>query len=87
MKRYVIRRLMMAVPLLLAISFICFLFINLIPSNPAEVDQTERGYEPRAKPRRALFYKVFRGFHHVIIHINMVLFFIIYNFVNDTFKG
>lgn len=37
MKRYVIRRLMMAVPLLLAISFICFLFINLIPSNPAEV--------------------------------------------------
>ena len=50
-------------------------------------DQTERGYEPRAKPRRALFYKVFRGFHHVIIHINMVLFFIIYNFVNDTFKG
>ena len=51
------------------------------------LDQTERGYEPRAKPRRALFYKVFRGFHHVIIHINMVLFFIIYNFVNDTFKG
>lgn len=50
-------------------------------------DQTERGYEPRVKPRRALFYKVFRGFHHVIIHINMVLFFIIYNFVNDTFKG
>ena len=37
MKRYVIRRLMMAVRLLLAISFICFLFINLIPSNPAEV--------------------------------------------------
>lgn len=37
MRRYVIRRLMMAVPLLLAISFICFLFINLIPSNPAEV--------------------------------------------------
>ena len=27
----------MAVPLLLAISFVCFLFINLIPSNPAEV--------------------------------------------------
>lgn len=52
-----------------------------------KADQTERGYEPRAKPRRALFYKVFRGFHHVIIHINMVLFFIIYNFVNDTFKG
>lgn len=27
----------MAVPLLLAISFVCFMFINLIPSNPAEV--------------------------------------------------
>ena len=37
MKRYVVRRLLMAVPLLLAISFACFLFINLIPSNPAEV--------------------------------------------------
>ena len=37
MKRYVVRRLLMAIPLLLAISFICFCFINLIPSNPAEV--------------------------------------------------
>lgn len=37
MKRYVIRRLLMAIPLLLAISFVCFCFINLIPSNPAEV--------------------------------------------------
>ena len=37
MKRYVVRRLLMAVPLLLAISFVCFMFINLIPSNPAEV--------------------------------------------------
>ena len=37
MKRYVIRRLLLAVPLLAAISFVCFLFINLIPSNPAEV--------------------------------------------------
>ena len=37
MKRYVIRRLLMAIPLLLAISFVCFVFINLIPSNPAEV--------------------------------------------------
>lgn len=37
MKRYVIRRLLLAVPLLFAISFICFMFINLIPSNPAEV--------------------------------------------------
>lgn len=37
MKRYVIRRMLLAVPLLFAISFICFLFINLIPSNPAEV--------------------------------------------------
>ena len=37
MKRYVIRRLLMAIPLLLAISFVCFCFINLIPANPAEV--------------------------------------------------
>lgn len=36
-KRYVIRRGLMAIPLLLIISFVCFLFINLIPSNPAEV--------------------------------------------------
>ena len=35
MKRYVIRRLLMAIPLLLAISFVCFVFINMIPSNPA----------------------------------------------------
>ena len=34
MKRYVVRRLLMAVPLLLAISFVCFLFINLVPSTP-----------------------------------------------------
>ena len=37
MKRYMIRRLLMAIPLLLAISFVCFVFINIIPSNPAEV--------------------------------------------------
>lgn len=37
MKRYVIRRGLMAIPLLFIISFLCFLFINLIPSNPAEV--------------------------------------------------
>lgn len=37
MKRYVVRRLLMAIPLLLAISLVCFCFINLIPSNPAEV--------------------------------------------------
>ena len=28
MKRYVVRRLLMAIPLLLAISFVCFCFIN-----------------------------------------------------------
>ncbi|WP_418377957.1 nickel/cobalt ABC transporter permease [Acidaminococcus sp.] len=37
MKRYVIHRLLMAIPLLLAISFVSFVFISLIPSNPAEV--------------------------------------------------
>ena len=37
MRRYIIRRILLAIPLLLAISFVCFMFINLIPSNPAEV--------------------------------------------------
>lgn len=37
MKRYIVRRILLAVPLLFVISFSCFLFINLIPSNPAEV--------------------------------------------------
>lgn len=37
MKHYIIKRALMAIPLLLTISFICFMFINLIPSNPAEV--------------------------------------------------
>lgn len=37
MKQYVIRRMLTAIPLLLVISFVCFVFINLIPSNPAEV--------------------------------------------------
>lgn len=37
MKHYVIKRLLATVPLLLVISFLCFCFINLIPSDPAEV--------------------------------------------------
>lgn len=37
MKQYVIKRILAAIPLLLCISFICFVFINLIPSDPAEV--------------------------------------------------
>ncbi len=37
MNRYMIRRILSAIPLLLVISFLCFVFINLIPSNPAEV--------------------------------------------------
>jgi len=37
MLRYIIRRLLTAIPLLLIISFVCFVFINLIPSDPAEV--------------------------------------------------
>ena len=37
MKNYVIMRLLATVPLLLGISFLCFVFINLIPSDPAEV--------------------------------------------------
>lgn len=37
MKHYIVKRVLSAIPLLLAISFLCFVFINLIPSDPAEV--------------------------------------------------
>ena len=37
MKSYIVKRSLSAIPLLLLISFICFVFINLIPSDPAEV--------------------------------------------------
>ncbi|WP_077613171.1 nickel/cobalt ABC transporter permease [Clostridium sp. Marseille-P2415] len=37
MKSYIVKRTLSAVPLLLLISFLCFVFINLIPSDPAEV--------------------------------------------------
>ncbi len=37
MKYYIIKRVMATFPLLLGISFLCFIFINLIPSDPAEV--------------------------------------------------
>lgn len=37
MKNYVIKRVILTIPLLIIISFVCFAFINLIPSDPAEV--------------------------------------------------
>lgn len=37
MKNYIVKRILAAIPLLLTISFLCFVFINLIPSDPAEV--------------------------------------------------
>lgn len=37
MKNYILKRILMTIPLLLCISFVCFVFINLIPSDPAEV--------------------------------------------------
>ncbi len=37
MRRYVIKRILLTVPLLIGISFLCFVFINLMPSDPAEV--------------------------------------------------
>lgn len=37
MKNYIIKRILSAIPLLIVISFVCFVFINLIPSNPAEI--------------------------------------------------
>lgn len=37
MKNYIIKRVLLVIPLLLCISFVCFVFINLIPSDPAEI--------------------------------------------------
>lgn len=37
MRSYIVKRTLSAIPLLLLISFLCFVFINLIPSDPAEV--------------------------------------------------
>lgn len=37
MRQYIMKRILSAIPLLLIISFVCFVFINLIPSDPAEV--------------------------------------------------
>lgn len=37
MRNYIIKRILITIPLLLVISFVCFVFINLIPSDPAEV--------------------------------------------------
>lgn len=37
MRKYIIRRILTAIPLLFVISFLCFVFINSIPSDPAEV--------------------------------------------------
>ena len=37
MKQYIIKRILLTIPLLICISFVCFVFINLIPSDPAEV--------------------------------------------------
>lgn len=37
MKPYIIKRILSVIPLLVIISFVCFVFINLIPSDPAEV--------------------------------------------------
>ncbi len=37
MKTYIIRRMLLAIPMLLAISFISFLLMSFIPSDPAEV--------------------------------------------------
>lgn len=37
MKSYIVKRVLSAIPLLICISFLCFVFINMIPSDPAEV--------------------------------------------------
>ena len=37
MRYYITKRILSTIPLLLCISFICFCFISLLPSDPAEV--------------------------------------------------
>ena len=37
MKQYIIKRILSAIQLLIIISFVCFVLINLIPSDQAEV--------------------------------------------------
>ncbi|MCC5909384.1 MAG: nickel ABC transporter permease subunit NikB [Clostridiaceae bacterium] len=37
MKKYIIKRMLMALPMMLAVSFVAFVLINLIPADPAEV--------------------------------------------------
>ena len=37
MKKYIIKRILFAIPMLIAISFVAFILINLMPSDPAEV--------------------------------------------------
>lgn len=37
MRKYITRRILLAVPMLFAISFITFVLINFMPSDPAEV--------------------------------------------------
>ena len=55
MKRYVIRRLLMAIPLLLAISFVCFVFINLIMRAPVYGDYAaQQGLEDKAEIDQAI---------------------------------
>ena len=37
MKKYIAKRILLAIPMLFAISFIAFMLINIMPSDPAEV--------------------------------------------------
>lgn len=51
MKQYIIKRILSAIPLLIIISFVCFVFINLIPSDPAEVACASARYRLLQKKR------------------------------------
>ena len=42
MKQYIIKRILSAIPLLIIISFVCFVFINLIPSARYRLLQKKR---------------------------------------------
>ena len=49
MKKYIIKRILISIPMIFAISFIAFCLINLIPSDPAEVSLRLNDITPTAE--------------------------------------
>lgn len=51
MLRYVVRRLLVMIPLLLGVTFITFVIINLIPGSPADIVRSDPKIRPEARER------------------------------------